>query len=65
MMHCLRIGPKSDFVIRPIKTMLNCEVDRLSLQKLEYEMNRADLPDYYNFFEIGYCGHRNFPHAHI
>ena len=45
--------------------MLKSEVDRLSLQQLEYEMDRADLPDDYNFFEIGYCGHPTFPYAHI
>ena len=45
--------------------MLKSEVDRLSLEQLEYEMDRADLPDDYNYFEIGYCGHPNFPYAHI
>ena len=28
-------------------------------------MERIDLPDEYNFFEIGYCGHPDFPYAHI
>ena len=28
-------------------------------------MYRADLPDDYNFFVIRYCGHRDFPYAHI
>ena len=28
-------------------------------------MDRADLPDDYNYFEIGYCGHPTFPYAHI
>ena len=45
--------------------MLKSEVDRLSIQKFEYEMDRADLPDDYNYFEIGYCGHPTFTYAHI
>ena len=45
--------------------MLNHAVNRLSLQQLEYEMDCADLPDDYNFSEVGYCGHTNFPYAHI
>ena len=28
-------------------------------------MDCADLPDDYNFFEIGYCGNPTFPYAHI
>ena len=28
-------------------------------------MDFTDLPDDYNFFEIGYCGHPVFPYAHI
>ena len=28
-------------------------------------MEHADLPDDYNFFEIGYFGHPAFPYAHI
>ena len=45
--------------------MLKSVLDRLSLQKLEYEMERADLPDDYNYFEMGYCGHPDFPYSHI
>ena len=45
--------------------MLKIEVDRLSLQKLEYEMKRADIPEDYNCFEIGYCVHPTFPYSHI
>ena len=45
--------------------MLNLVVNRISLQQLEYEMERADLPDDYIFFEIGYCVHPSFPYAHI
>ena len=37
---------KPSFALRPLKSMLNFEVDRLSLQQIEYEMDCADLPDY-------------------
>ena len=47
------------------KAMLNLVVERISLQQVEYEMESIDLPDDYNFFEIGYCGHPNFPYANI
>ena len=53
------------FVLRPLKSMLNFEVNRLSLQKLEYEMDCTDYPVDCNFFEIGYCGHPNFPYTNI
>ena len=49
MMHCLRIGKNPAFVIRPLKYMLKRVVDILSPQKLEYEMDHADLPDDYVF----------------
>ena len=50
MMHCLRIGKKRPaFLIGPSKIMLNFEVDRLSLQQLEYEMYCTDFPVDYNF----------------
>ena len=45
--------------------MLNCVVEILYLHQLEYEMERADLPDDYNIFEIGYCGTPDFPYTHI
>ena len=45
--------------------MLNFEVERISLQKLEYEMDRTDFPVDYNFSEIGYCGHPNCHYANI
>ena len=53
------------FVIRPFLTMLNIEVDRISLQQLEYEMDRTDYPVDYKSFDIGYCGHPNFPYTNI
>ena len=49
----------------PLNSMLNSEVDRLSLQQLEYEMDPTDYPVDYKNFEIGYCGHHIFPYAHI
>ena len=45
--------------------MINLEADRISLQQLEYEMDCTDYPVDYNFFEIGYCGHPNFPYTNI
>ena len=66
MMHFFGIGKKKPvIVLNPLKSMFDHVVDRLSLQKLEYEMERVDLPDDYNFFEIGYCGHPAFPYARI
>ena len=40
---------KTTFVLRILNTMLNFKVDRISYQQLEYEMDRADIPDYYIF----------------
>ena len=51
--------------MRPFLTMLNLEVDRIYLQKLEYEMDRTYYPVDYDFFEIGYCGYPNFPYTNI
>ena len=45
--------------------MLYPKLDRLSLQQLEYEMDYTDYPDKYNFFELGYCGHPEYPHSKI
>ena len=53
------------FLLRLSNSMLKFEVDRLSIQQLEYEMNRTDYPVDYNFCEIGYCGHPNFPYTNI
>ena len=54
---------RTAFVLRPLLTLLNLEVDKLSLQKLEFEMDRTDDPVNYSFLEIGYCGHPNFPYT--
>ena len=53
------------FVLRPLKSILDSEVDVLSLQQLEYEIDCNDYTVNYNFFEIGYCGHPNFPYSYI
>ena len=58
-MHCLRLGKKPAFVLEPLKATINPVFDIISLQQLEYEMERADL------FEIGYCSHPAFHYAHI
>ena len=50
--------------MNPLKAILNHAVDRISIQKLECEMERVDLPDDYIFL-IEYCGHPTFPYAHI
>ena len=52
------------FVIRFL-TMLNLEMERISLHQLEYEMDRTGYPVYYNVFEIVYCGHPNFAYTNI
>ena len=38
------------FVIRSFLTMLNLEVDKISLQQLEYEIDRTDYPVNYICF---------------
>ena len=74
--HCLSLKAQDDalfrnrskktvILIKPLNSMLDHVVDRLSLQKLEYKMGRVVLPDDYIFFEIGYCGHPPSPNARI
>ena len=54
--HCLSLKEKYDtlfkirsrkpaFLLNPLKAMLNLVIDRICLQQLEYEMERADIPD--------------------
>ena len=63
MIRCLILGQKIPvFILNPLKYMLNPVVDRISVQKLEYGMERDDD---YNFFEIRYCSHRTFSYLHI
>ena len=56
---------KTTFVLCSFQQFLNSKLDILSLQKLEYEMNFTDYPDKYNFFELGYCGHPQYPYLNI
>ena len=44
------ISKRPTFVQKPLKSVLNLVVDRIFLQQPEYEMERADVPDYYNCF---------------
>ena len=44
------------FILRPLKSILNFEAERSSLQQLEYEMDCNDYPVDYIFSEIIYCG---------
>ena len=41
---------RSAFVLSQLKFMLNFEVDKLSLQKIEYEMDSTDYSVDYNLF---------------
>ena len=51
------------FVLSPLRAFLNLKLDRLSLLKLEYEMDSTGYPYYHKFFELGYCGHTQYPHS--
>ena len=53
------------FVLAPFRRFLDSKLDRLSLQQLECEMDSTGYPDDHNFFELGYCGHTQFPHSKI
>ena len=53
------------FVLAPFLRFLDSKLDRLSLQQLECEMDSTGYPDDQNFFELGYCGHTQFPHSKI
>ena len=56
---------KPMFVLTSFQHFLNSNLDRLSLQQLEFEMDSAGYPDKYNFFESGYCGHPQYPYSKI
>ena len=58
-----KIFPK--FVLAPFRRFLDSKLDRLSLQQLECEMDSTGYPDDQNFFELGYCGHTQFPQSNI
>ena len=53
------------FVLTSFQHFLNSNLDRWSLQHLEWEMDSAGYPDKYNFFELGYCGHLQYPYSNI
>ena len=46
-MRCLRISERTTFVIWQLNALLRSVVDRLSIQQLEYKIDRADIPDNY------------------
>ena len=53
------------FVLSSFQKLLYSKLDRLSLQQVECELDRTDHTDKYNCFELGYCGHPNYPHTKI
>ena len=53
------------FVLTSFQHFLDSNLDRLSLQKLDFEMGSTGYPDKYNFFELGYCGHPQYPYSNI
>ena len=53
------------FALAPLRSFLNLNLDRLSLLQLEHEMDSTGYPDDHNFFELGYCGHTQYPHSKI
>ena len=59
MFKIRKIFPK--FVLTPFQHFLDLKLDRLSLQQLECEIDSTGYPDDHNFFELGYCGHTQFP----
>ena len=64
-MHCLIRSTRTAFVMKILQSTLNLVVDIIYLQQLGYEMERTNLSDGYNCFEIGYCGHSASPYANI
>ena len=58
-----KIFPK--FVLAPFRLFLDSKLDRLYLQQLGCEMDSTGYPDDHNFFELGYCGHTQFPYSNI
>ena len=53
------------FVLAPLRGFLNPRLEKLSLQQLECELDSTGYPEDHNFFELGYCGHTQFPHSNI
>ena len=56
---------KPKFVLTLFQHLLDSKLDRLSLQQPGFEMDSTGYPDDYNFFELGYCGHTQFPYSNI
>ena len=53
------------FGLAPLRGFLDQKLDRLSLQQLGCEMDSTGYPDDHKFFELGYCGHTQYPHPKI
>ena len=53
------------FVLASLRVFLNLKLDRLSILQLECEMDSTGYPDDNNLFELGYCGHTQYPHSKI
>ena len=51
------------FVLAPLRGFLNLKLDRLYLLQLECEMDSTGYPDDHKLFELGYCGHSQYPHS--
>ena len=53
------------FVLAPLRSFLNLNLDRLCLLQLEREMDSTGYPDDHKFFELVYFGHTQYPHSKI
>ena len=53
------------FLLAPLCGFLDQKLDRLYLQQFECEMDSTGCPDDHKFFELGYCGHTQYPHYKI
>ena len=58
-----KIFPK--FVLALLRGFLNSKLYRLYLQQIECEIDSTGYPDHHNFFELGYCGHTQYPYSKI
>ena len=52
-------------VLNSFQHFLDSKLDRLSIQQIDFEMDSAGYPDNYNYFELWYCGHPQFPYSNI
>ena len=53
------------FVLAPLCSFLNLNLDRSSLLQLKIEMDATGYPDDHKFFDLVYCGHTQYPHSKI